>query len=220
MQRPKRMLVANVAWANETAIRDPQFFPELSRGQSPHVLWIGCSDSRVPAETITHCGPGDLFVHRNIANLFVPDDDNCASVLEYAVCVLKVGHVVVCGHEGCGGVAAAQLPPPIDLPHVKRRIAPLCTLARTHAAELAQQPNDRDRTNRLAQLNVLEQVRLLRAHPIVCASDPAPLIHGWIFSLSDGRLKVLASGYENASGIASESVEPSSHENVHGNVAA
>ncbi|QCP48773.1 carbonic anhydrase [Trinickia violacea] len=195
MQRPKRMLVANVAWANETAVRDPRFFHELSQGQSPHVLWLGCSDSRVPAETITHCEPGDLFVHRNIANLFVPDDDNCASVLEYAVRVLKVGHIIVCGHDGCGGVRAALLPPSTDLPHVARRIAPLCALARTHDAELAQQPSDRARADRLAELNVLEQVRQLRAHPIVRHGEPAPLVHGWIFSLADGRLKVLSSGY-------------------------
>ncbi|NDY74776.1 carbonic anhydrase, partial [Desulfobacter hydrogenophilus] len=84
MNRPKRLLVDNVAWAHETAARTPEFFRDLARGQNPHVLWVGCSDSRVPAETITHCEPGDLFVHRNIANLFHPDDDNSVSVLEYA----------------------------------------------------------------------------------------------------------------------------------------
>ena len=109
MNRPKRLLVANVAWAHDTAERNPEFFRDLARGQNPHVLWIGCSDSRVPAETITHCEPGDLFVHRNIANLFHSDDDNSASVLEYAVRVLKVGHVIVCGHYGCSGVRSAML---------------------------------------------------------------------------------------------------------------
>ena len=111
MNRPKHLLVANVAWAHETAAGNPAFFRDLGRGQNPHILWIGCADSRVPAETITRCEPGDLFVHRNIANLFHPDDDNAASVLEYAVRVLKVGHVIVCGHYGCGGVRAALLPP-------------------------------------------------------------------------------------------------------------
>ncbi|MGE8163150.1 carbonic anhydrase [Paraburkholderia sp. NPDC080076] len=196
MNRPKRLLVANVAWAHETAVRNPEFFRDLVRGQNPHVLWIGCSDSRVPAETITHCEPGDLFVHRNIAHLFQPDDDNSASVLEYAVKVLKVGHVIVCGHYGCGGVRAALLPPEPSLPHVNRRIAPLCTLAKAHHEELQDHESERERVNRLAELNVLEQVRGLRAHPVVREADTAPLVHGWIFALEDGRIKVLTSGYE------------------------
>ncbi len=102
MNRPKRMLVENVGWAAEVAARDPGFFDTLAQGQSPTVLWLGCSDSRVPAETITHSKPGDLFVHRNIANLFSPDDDNTMSVLEYAVNVLKVDDV-----DHCAGTTAA-----------------------------------------------------------------------------------------------------------------
>jgi carbonic anhydrase len=196
MNRPKRMLVANVAWAHETATRDPEFFNQLARGQKPHVLWIGCSDSRVPAETITDCVPGDLFVHRNIANLFHPDDDNSVSVLEYAVKVLKVGHVIVCGHYGCGGVRASLLPLDPALPHVNRRIAPLCALAGTHRGELQKYADGQARVDRLAELSVLEQVRQLRTHPIVCDGAPAPLVHGWIFALDDGRIKVLTSGYE------------------------
>jgi carbonic anhydrase len=196
MNRPKRLLVANVAWAHETAERNPEFFRDLVRGQNPHVLWIGCSDSRVPAETITHCEPGDLFVHRNIANLFHPHDDNSASVLEYAVRVLKVGHVIVCGHYGCGGVRASLLPPDPSLPHVNRHIAPLCSLARIHRDELDAHASERERVDRLAELNVLEQVGQLRANPIVRDAETAPLVHGWIFALEDGRIKVLASGYE------------------------
>ncbi|HEX3380643.1 MAG TPA: carbonic anhydrase [Paraburkholderia sp.] len=195
MNLPKHLLVANVAWAHETAARNPAFFRDLMRGQNPHVLWIGCSDSRVPAEAITHCEPGDLFVHRNIANLFHPDDDNVASVLEYAVRVLKVGHVIVCGHYGCGGVRAALLPPDPALPHVNRRIAPLCALAKTHRVELDGAATESGRVDRLAELNVLEQVRQIRASPIVREADPAPLVHGWIFALDDGRIKVLSSGY-------------------------
>jgi carbonic anhydrase len=197
MNRPKRLLVANVAWAHETAARNPGFFRDLARGQNPHVLWIGCSDSRVPAETITHCEPGDLFVHRNIANLFDPDDDNSASVLEYAVRVLKVGHVIVCGHYGCGGVRAALLPPDPGLPHVNRRIAPLCALAKTHRDALDGRTSEPERVDRLAELNVLEQVRQLRANPLVQQAEPAPpLVHGWVFALDDGRIKVVTSGYE------------------------
>ncbi|AYY97842.1 carbonic anhydrase [Burkholderia multivorans] len=197
MNRPKSMLVANIAWARETRERTPGFFDALARGQNPRVLWIGCSDSRVPAETITHCVPGELFVHRNIANLFHPDDDNAASVLEYAVRVLAVDHVIVCGHYGCGGVRASLLPPPADLPHVARRIAPLCSLARRHRHEL-DRLDDAAAADRLAELNVLEQVRLLRASPIVRERERPPLVHGWIFSLADGRLKELDSGYAAA----------------------
>ncbi|MDR8728641.1 carbonic anhydrase [Burkholderia pseudomultivorans] len=194
MNRPKSMLVANIAWARETHERTPGFFDALARGQNPRVLWIGCADSRVPAETITHCAPGELFVHRNIANLFHPDDDNAASVLEYAVRVLQVDHVIVCGHTGCGGVRASLLPPPSDLPHVARRIAPLCALARRHRDTLAGL-DDAAAADRLAELNVLEQVRLLRASPIVRDRERPPLVHGWIFSLADGRLVELDSGY-------------------------
>ncbi|KVX90831.1 carbonic anhydrase [Burkholderia ubonensis] len=194
MIRPKSMLAANAAWAHETRERTPDFFDGLARGQSPRVLWIGCSDSRVPAEAITHSAPGDLFVHRNIANLFQPNDDNCASVLEYAVRVLNVDHVIVCGHYGCGGVRASLLPPPADLPHVSRRIAPLCALAHRHRGALAGL-DDTAAADRLAELNVLEQVRLLRASPIVRDRERPPLVHGWIFSLADGRLKELDSGY-------------------------
>ncbi|KVG71559.1 carbonic anhydrase [Burkholderia ubonensis] len=194
MNRPKSMLVANIAWARETRERTPGFFDALARGQNPRVLWIGCSDSRVPAETITHSAPGDLFVHRNIANLFQPDDDNSASVLEYAVRVLEVDHVIVCGHYGCGGVRASLLPPPTDLPHVSRRIAPLCALARRHHDTLVGL-DDAAAADHLAELNVLEQVRLLRASPIVRDRERPPLVHGWIFSLADGRLKELDSGY-------------------------
>ncbi|KUY95104.1 MULTISPECIES: carbonic anhydrase [unclassified Burkholderia] len=194
MNRPKSMLVANIAWARETHEHTPGFFDALARGQNPRVLWIGCADSRVPAETITHCVPGELFVHRNIANLFHPDDDNSASVLEYAVRVLEVDHVIVCGHYGCGGVRASLLPPPADLPHVARRIAPLCALARRHRDTL-DELDDTAAADRLAELNVLEQVRLLRASPIVHGRQRPPLVHGWIFSLADGRLKELDSGY-------------------------
>jgi carbonic anhydrase len=198
MNRPKRMLLENIAWARETAHADAQFFPRLAQGQSPKVLWIGCSDSRVPAETVTNANPGDLFVHRNIANLFSPSDDNTMSVLEYAVRVLKVDHVIVCGHYGCGGVRASLLPLSSDLPHVNRRIAPLCALGERHRSELDTFGELDARANRLAELNVLEQVRLLRDTAIVRDREGPPLVHGWIFGLHDGHIKVLASGYDDA----------------------
>jgi carbonic anhydrase len=192
------MLLENIAWAREAAHADAQFFPRLAQGQSPKVLWIGCSDSRVPAETVTNANPGDLFVHRNIANLFSPSDDNTMSVLEYAVRVLKVDHVIVCGHYGCGGVRASLLPLSSDLPHVNRRIAPLCALGDRHREELDTFGELDARANRLAELNVLEQVRLLRGTAIVRDRDEPPLVHGWIFGLHDGHIKVLASGYDDA----------------------
>lgn len=198
MNRPKRMLVANIAWAREAALADAQFFPRLAQGQSPKVLWIGCADSRVPAETVTQCNPGDLFVHRNIANLFCPADDNTMSVLEYAVRVLKVDHIIVCGHYGCGGVRASLLPLSNELPHVNRRIAPLCALGERHRDELERFSELDARTNRLAELNVLEQVRQLRETPIVREREAPPLVHGWIFGLHDGLIKELASGYDEA----------------------
>jgi carbonic anhydrase len=194
MSRPKRMLVENVGWAAEIAASDPDFFETLAQGQSPTVLWIGCSDSRVPAETITHSKPGDLFVHRNIANLFSDTDDNMMSVLEYAVRVLKVDDVIVCGHYGCGGVRASLLPLSDALPHVNRRIAPLCALAREHSGELDVIGTMDSRIDRLAELSVLEQVSALRDTPIVRDAERPPRVHGWIFGLRDGRIKVLSSG--------------------------
>jgi carbonic anhydrase len=194
MNRTKRMLLENIAWATESAQSDPALFDGLALGQSPKALWIGCSDSRVPAEIVTNCSPGDLFVHRNIANLFSSTDDNVMSVLEYAVQVLKVQDIIVCGHYGCGGVKAALLPIPSDLPHVARRISPLCALADAHSGELDRCASGDEQVNRLAELNVMAQVRAIRATSIVRKAAHSPSVHGWIFGLHDGRIKVLMPG--------------------------
>lgn len=192
----------NRVWAKAMEDAQPGFFTKLTEQQKPQYMWIGCSDSRVPAESVTHCAPGDLFVHRNIANLFDAGDDNSMSVLEYAVEVLRVKHIIVCGHYGCGGVRASLMPPAPHLPHVNRRIRPLCELAQTHRAELDGIAPEQTRIDRLAELNVIAQVQRLREHPIVARSEPPPLVHGWIFSLADGQLRELESGYEHVSATA------------------
>lgn len=202
MKRLKRLLVENVAWADQQIATDPAFFANLAQGQSPKVLWLGCSDSRVPAETITNADPGDLFVHRNIANLFSAEDDSVVSVLEYAVRVLHVADIIVCGHSGCGGVRASLMPPADDLPHVQRRIAPLCALAATHRPQLDALPDGAERADRLAELNVLAQVDALRRHAIVRGATPPPRVHGWLFDLRDGRIKVLASDDSEPAGAS------------------
>jgi carbonic anhydrase len=193
MTRTKRLLVENVAWAEEREHLAPGFFARHARGQNPHALWIGCSDSRVPAETITNAGPGELFVHRNIANLVPADDANTLSVLEYAVNVLRVEHVIVCGHTGCGGVRAALAGVPGGLPNVSRRIAPICTLAQRHRAELDALPAER-RADRLAELNVVAQVREVRRTAALLGAARPPRVHGWMFDLQEGRLRVLKDG--------------------------
>jgi carbonic anhydrase len=186
------MLVENVAWSRETVARDPDFFTRLAEGQRPRALWIGCADSRVPAERITNSQAGDLFVHRNIANLVSADDGNVSSVLEYAVQVLRVEHVIVCGHHCCGGVRAALSPASQDTPHVNRCIAPLRELARRAAPELDTIEDFEARADRLAELNVIEQVRSLRQAPLIRQAEHKPTVHGWIFGIRDGLLRPLA----------------------------
>ncbi|CAE6835348.1 carbonic anhydrase [Paraburkholderia haematera] len=191
MTYPQRMLVENLAWSDEISIRDPAYFQRLASNQRPNVLWIGCSDSRVP-EAVTRAMPGEIFVHRNIANLVGEHDDSLASVLEYAIVVLRVQHIVVCGHHCCGGVQAALRPPAAALPNVNRRIDPIRRLAALHAAELRLLQGFGERADRLAELNVLAQVQALHAMPLVQSAQPHVQIHGWIFSMHDGRLKALA----------------------------
>ena len=202
MNFTKQMILQNAAWAREACDGDPRLFERLRQGQDPKVLWIGCADSRVPAEIVTGARPGELFVHRNIANLFVPHDDNTMSVLEYAVCVLKVKDIVICGHYGCGGVRAALGAPNDGVPHVEQRIRPLRWLARRHRDELDAIADSDERTNRLAELNVLEQARVLRASPVVHDAVPRPQVHAWIFDIRDGLIRALP--FEHA-----EAAEPS-----------
>lgn len=190
MTYPKRMLVENLAWSDEINNRDPAYFRRLASNQQPNVLWIGCSDSRVP-EAITRAMPGEIFVHRNIANLVADNDDNLSSVLEYAVTALQVEHVIVCVHHCCGGVQAALRPPVPELPNVNRRIGGIRRLCALHTTELRELPSFEARVDRLAELNVLAQVQALHAMPLIQRARRPVQIHGWIFSMLEGRLKTL-----------------------------
>ncbi|MDY7577501.1 carbonic anhydrase [Herbaspirillum sp. RTI4] len=191
MSHQKLMLAKNVAWAADMIRRDADFFTRISKIQNPETLWIGCADSRVPAEKITVSLPGELFVHRNIANLVCTDDTNAASVIEYAVKVLKVRHIVVCGHYGCGGVRAALMPLDPDLPAVNRHLQPLRELAARHATTLLSCDSFDARVDRFAEINVQHQLTALRRMPVIRTAEQALTLHGWIFSLEDGRLQVL-----------------------------
>jgi carbonic anhydrase len=182
----------NREWARQITARDPTFFESLSAQQSPQYLWIGCSDSRVPANEIVGLMPGELFVHRNVANVVVHTDLNCLSVLQYAVDVLKVKHVIVCGHYGCGGVRAAYLGSSLGL--VDHWLGHIQDVADRHDALIAQAKSDDARINRLCELNVIEQVRHVCQTSIVRDAwrREQPLgVHGWIYDLRDGLLRDL-----------------------------
>ncbi len=181
----------NQAWARDMTRRDADFFKRLSAQQAPKYLWIGCSDSRVPANEIVGLLPGELFVHRNVANLVVHTDLNCLSVMQYAVDVLKVEHIIVCGHYGCGGVQAVLENRELGL--VSNWLRHLADVREKYAAALAALPTDEERARRLCAWNVIEQVRHVCESTIVrTAWNERPLaIHGWVYSLADGLLQDL-----------------------------
>jgi carbonic anhydrase len=198
---PRQLLQDNVRWARERIAADPDYFRRLSTLQAPEFLWIGCSDSRVPANVITGLEPGEVFVHRNVANLVYPADLNCMSVLQFAVETLKVRHIIVCGHYGCGGVRAVL--DGSQSGFVEHWLAPVRDLYRQHREELAALPNEEARVDRVCELNVSAQVQSACHSPIVLAAweRSQPLaVHGWIYSLSDGRLRDLGCG-ESGGGL-------------------
>lgn len=188
----KDLLNGNIEWVNSTLEKDPTFFTKLSEGQSPQFLWIGCSDSRVPATEITNAMPGSIFVQRNIANMVVHTDSNLLSVVYYAVKVLKVRHIIVCGHYGCGGVQAAMSNEKFGfldnwLMHIK-------DVYNIHHEELDQISNEHEKLNRYVELNIYEQVNNLAKVSFIQESweeDEYPYIHGWVYSLNDGLIKDL-----------------------------
>ncbi|KAI6777660.1 uncharacterized protein J7T54_004896 [Emericellopsis cladophorae] len=188
----------NRKWAESKQTQDPGYFARLSEGQTPEYLWIGCSDSRIPAEQITGLEPGETFVHRNIANLVVNTDLNVMSVINYAVRHLGVKHIVVCGHYGCGGVKAAMTPK--DLGLLNPWLRNIRDVYRLHEDELDAIEDETAKNNRLVELNVVEQCRNIIKTAAVQQSYAAngfPIVHGWVFDFSTGLLKDLNIDFES-----------------------
>ena len=188
----KDLLDNNARWASQKDAEDPEYFRMLSQQQSPEYLWIGCSDSRVPANEIVDLHPGELFVHRNVANLVVASDLNMLSVLQYAVEILQVRHVIVCGHYGCGGVRAALRR--VELGLIDNWLEPLRRLCDQHAEELAACGTEAAQADRLCEINVMRQAENVAQTPIIQDAwwrGQAVAVHGWIYGLSDGRLRDL-----------------------------
>jgi carbonic anhydrase len=186
----EKLLFDNKEWAAKQIAADPNYFNKLAEIQSPEILWIGCSDSRVPADRITNTQPGEIFVHRNVANLVIHTDLNLLSVLQYAVEVLKVNHVIVCGHYGCGGIKAAISQHSFGI--INKWLRNIKDVYRFHQQELDNLFDEEEKTNRLTELNVQEQVMNLAKTSIIQAAwknESRPQLHGWVYGLNDGIIK-------------------------------
>ncbi len=186
----EKLLLENKAWAAEKVADDPNFFNRLANLQTPEFLWIGCSDSRVPANEITGTRPGEIFVHRNVANMVVHTDLNLLTVLEYAVNHLKVRHVIVCGHYNCGGVKASMTKHNFGI--INKWLRNIKDVYRFHREELDAIADEEKRADRLVELNVQEQVMNLAKTSIIqksWAKDQRPHLHGWVYGLKDGLIK-------------------------------
>lgn len=195
-----QLLLQNRAWVEERLREDPQFFSRLANTQTPKFLWIGCSDSRVPANEITGTQPGEIFVHRNIANMVVHTDMNMLSVLDYAVNVLKVEHVIVCGHYGCGGVRAAMGQKQYGI--IDNWIRHIKDVYRLNEAELEAIKDPQKKEDRFIELNVIEQVYDLCKTSIIqnsWANRQLPYVHGWVYDIRDGVIKDLNVTYHDNS---------------------
>ena len=195
----KKLFENNRAWSTQITRRDPDFFNKLAHLQTPEHLWIGCSDSRVPANEIVGLLPGEMFVHRNVANLVIHTDLNCLSVLQYAVDILKIKHIIVCGHYGCGGVRAA-----IDRQEhglIDNWVRRIKDIYRQHQEELDALADREQQLDRLCELNVIEQVANVSHTNIVQDAwkrGQQLEVHGWIFSIADGILHDLGATRSNA----------------------
>lgn len=199
------LLEGNKKFIEGALAEDPQYFDKLANGQKPPILWIGCADSRVPANQITNTAPGEIFVHRNIANMVIHSDMNMLSVLDYAVNVLKVKHVIVTGHYGCGGVNAAMSNSQFGL--IDNWLRHIKDVYRLHADELDAITDETERSNRLVELNVIENVNNLCKTSIVqnaWKNGQELAVHGWVYSLSTGLIndmKVSTSSNENMDAV-------------------
>ncbi|HEY9401426.1 MAG TPA: carbonate dehydratase [Pyrinomonadaceae bacterium] len=192
MENLEHLLARNRAWSAKMTTDDPDFFNRLARQQTPNYLWIGCSDSRVSANEIVGLLPGEMFVHRNVANVVVHTDLNCLSVIQYAVEVLKVGHIIVCGHYGCGGVKAALDNSKYGL--IDNWLRHVQDVKHQHEDALGAQADDAARFRKLCELNVIEQVLSVSRTTIVqnaWESGQELAVHGWIYGLDDGLLREL-----------------------------
>jgi carbonic anhydrase len=192
MKSYEKLLLDNKIWAKEKVEKDADYFTRLVDIQSPELLYIGCSDSRVPANEITGTQPGELFVHRNVANMVVHNDLNMLSVLQYAVEVLKVKHVIVCGHYGCGGIRAAMTKN--DYGIINKWLRNIKDVYRYHRDEFKNIQNEEEKLNKLTELNIQEQVMNLAKTSIIqkaWKTDNCPDLHGWVYDLHDGIIKPL-----------------------------
>lgn len=190
MESYKKLLLANQEWVRKKLELRADYFERMAQDQTPEFLWIGCSDSRVPAEDITGTEPGELFVHRNIANLVIHTDFNLLSVVQYAVDVLKVRHIILCGHYGCGGIKNAMSHKNLGL--INKWLRHIKDVYRFHARELEAIADPEQRYERLVELNVTEQVQNLAKTSIVQQAwyrENRPAIHGWVYDLRSGYLK-------------------------------
>jgi len=200
----KKLLENNKKWVSDQMALDPTYFQKLANSQNPEYLWIGCSDSRVPANQITGTLPGDIFVHRNIANMVIHSDMNMLSVLSYAVEVLKVKHIIVCGHYGCGGVLAAMENKQFGL--IDNWLRHIKDVYRLHFKELDAISDTKHRADRLVELNVIEQVQDLGKTSIVqnAWKREQPLhLHGWVYDVKDGIIKDLDVNFKGTSDLHS-----------------
>ena len=205
MSQLPELLSNNRRWAEEAKLRDPGFFDRLARQQAPRYLWIGCSDSRVPANEIVGLMPGELFVHRNVANIVVHSDLNCLSVLQYAVEVLRIEHVIVCGHYGCGGVEAAWKRRSLGL--VDNWLRHVQDIADRHQTAFSRAMTETQSIDRLGELNVLEQVANVCRTTITQDAwhrGQTLTIHGWIYRLQDGLVRDLGLSVARESALQEE----------------
>jgi carbonic anhydrase len=220
MRSLTNLIERNRAWAEKITSREPDFFQKLSEQQAPEYFWIGCSDSRVSANEIVNLPPGEMFVHRNVANVVVHTDLNCLSATQYAVEALKVKHIIVCGHYGCGGVKAALQNQKLGL--IDNWLRHVQDVVQKHATLLAEISEESDRVNKLCELNIIEQVHNVCQTTIVQSAwerGQELTIHGWVYALTDGLVRDLnihianqeemTTAYQNAIAAIKQTKTPS-----------